>query len=62
MNISITVKNLETNEKPLYTSPIVPALYLGHNLIAFGNDIVKYFDVHIQDSSCSHTYLKRIDK
>ena len=44
MNVNITVKNLETSEKSLYLSPIVPALYHGYNLIAYGNDIIKYFD------------------
>jgi len=44
MNIDLLVRNINTSETSLCPSPIVPALYKGHNLIAYGGDIVKYFD------------------
>ena len=44
MKVEINVRNIDVSENTLYTSPIIPALYCGHNLIAYGNDIVRYFD------------------
>ena len=44
MNVNITIRNIETSGNFLCPSPIIPALYRGHNLIAYGNDIVKYFN------------------
>lgn len=43
MNINLIVKNIDTDDNSWFVSPIIPALYLGHSLIAYGNDIVKYF-------------------
>ncbi len=44
MNVILTVRNIEKSEHSLCPSPIIPALYYGYNLIAYGNDIIKYFD------------------
>ncbi len=44
MNVQIIIRNIYTNENSLSPSPIIPALYRGHSLIAYGNDIIKYFD------------------
>ncbi len=44
MNVTINIRNIDTTENSLCPSPIIPALYRGHNLIAYGNDIVKYFN------------------
>lgn len=44
MNVHLTIRNINNGEYSLCPSPIIPALYHGHNLIAYGNDIVKYFN------------------
>lgn len=44
MNVNIIIRNIDAIESSWFVSPIIPALYHGHNLIAYGNDIVKYFN------------------
>ena len=43
MKISLKVKNIDKQEHSLCPSPIIPALYQGKTLIAYGKDIIKYF-------------------
>ena len=43
MDIHLTIQNIDKNEHSLCPSPIIPALYDEHRLVAYGNDIVKYF-------------------
>ncbi len=44
MNVNIIIRNINTSKNFLCPSPIIPALYHGPKLIAYGNDIVKYFN------------------
>ena len=44
MNVDIFIRNINKNNNSLCPSPIIPALYKGEHLIAYGKDIVKYFD------------------
>lgn len=44
MDVNLIIKNIEKEGNSWYVSPIIPALYHGRNLIAYGNDIIKYFN------------------
>jgi len=44
MNVSISIKNIEKQKNKSCVSPIVPALYKGRKLIAYGKDIIKHFN------------------
>ncbi len=43
MKISINIKNIEKQKNKTCVSPIVPALYRGRKLVAYGKDIIKHF-------------------
>lgn len=43
MDIVVNIKNIEKQKNKFCISPIVPALYRGRILIAYGKDIIKYF-------------------
>lgn len=51
MEVSIKIKNIEKQTNKSCVSPIVPALYKGRKLIAYGKDIIKHFNAQTNERS-----------